>query len=84
MARQRMALDPMCGLCEEVVAQNAAHLLGCPGVADEKGRRWEEIWEDPEWCESLAEVMSMFGGYLVMPVKYGAGSGPAAGLSRQA
>ncbi|KAF8416865.1 hypothetical protein EV426DRAFT_703194 [Tirmania nivea] len=48
--------DPMCGLCEEGVAQNAVHLLGCPGVADGKGRRWEEIWEDPEWCERLAEV----------------------------
>ncbi|KAF8415634.1 hypothetical protein EV426DRAFT_700346 [Tirmania nivea] len=49
--------DPMCGLCEEGVAQNAAHLLGCPRVADGKGRRWEEIWEDPEWCERLAEVV---------------------------
>ncbi|KAF8418329.1 hypothetical protein EV426DRAFT_720687 [Tirmania nivea] len=27
------------------------------GVADGKGRKWEEIWEDPEWCERLAEVV---------------------------
>ncbi|KAF8418668.1 hypothetical protein EV426DRAFT_704452 [Tirmania nivea] len=33
---------------------NAAHLLSCPGVADGKGRKWEQIWEDPEWCEKLA------------------------------
>ncbi|KAF8417855.1 hypothetical protein EV426DRAFT_706592 [Tirmania nivea] len=46
--------DPRCGLCEEGVAQNAAHLLSCPGVADGKGRKWEQIWEDPEWCEKLA------------------------------
>ncbi|KAF8429992.1 hypothetical protein EV426DRAFT_708102 [Tirmania nivea] len=37
-------------LCEEGVAQNAAHLLSCPGVADGDGRRWEQVWEDPEWC----------------------------------
>ncbi|KAF8416452.1 hypothetical protein EV426DRAFT_721806 [Tirmania nivea] len=52
--------------CEEVtktlrievgVAQNAAHLLRCPGVADGKGRRWEEIWDDPEWCEGVAEAV---------------------------
>ncbi|KAF8417651.1 hypothetical protein EV426DRAFT_709666 [Tirmania nivea] len=47
----------MCGLCEEGVAQNAVHLLRCPGVADGKGRKWEEIWEDPEWCEKLAEAV---------------------------
>ncbi|KAF8426754.1 hypothetical protein EV426DRAFT_702368 [Tirmania nivea] len=34
------AEDPVCGLCEEGIAQNAAHLLSCAGVADEKGRRW--------------------------------------------
>ncbi|KAF8422217.1 hypothetical protein EV426DRAFT_706377 [Tirmania nivea] len=56
-ARARVRLsadDPWCGLCEEGVAQNAAHLLSCPGVADGKGRKWEQIWEDPEWCEKLA------------------------------
>ncbi|KAF8417959.1 hypothetical protein EV426DRAFT_710166 [Tirmania nivea] len=42
--------DPLCGLCGEGIAQNAAHLLSCTGVADGRGRRWEEIWEDPEWC----------------------------------
>ncbi|KAF8417767.1 hypothetical protein EV426DRAFT_711895 [Tirmania nivea] len=51
------AEDPLCGLCEEGVAQNAAHLLSCPGVADVKGRRWEQTWEDPEWCEKLAEAV---------------------------
>ncbi|KAF8417562.1 hypothetical protein EV426DRAFT_699641 [Tirmania nivea] len=51
------AADPVCGLCEVGVAQNAAHLLRCPGVADGKGRRWEEIWDDPEWCEGVAEAV---------------------------
>ncbi|KAF8418326.1 hypothetical protein EV426DRAFT_700547 [Tirmania nivea] len=49
--------DSSCGLCGEGVAQNAAHLLSCPGVADGKGREWEQIWEDPEWCEKLAEAV---------------------------
>ncbi|KAF8416304.1 hypothetical protein EV426DRAFT_700104 [Tirmania nivea] len=49
--------DPWCGLCEVGVSQNAAHLLSCPGVADGKGRKWEQIWEDPEWCEKLAEAV---------------------------
>ncbi|KAF8427942.1 hypothetical protein EV426DRAFT_714825 [Tirmania nivea] len=40
--------DPLCALCGERIAQNAAHSLG-------RGRRWEEIWDDPEWCEKLAE-----------------------------
>ncbi|KAF8416564.1 hypothetical protein EV426DRAFT_704391 [Tirmania nivea] len=48
------ANDPWCGLCEEGVAQNRTHLLSCPGVADGKGRKWEQIWEDPGWCEKLA------------------------------
>ncbi|KAF8427074.1 hypothetical protein EV426DRAFT_686742 [Tirmania nivea] len=45
---------PLCGLCEEGVAQNAVHLLSCLGIADGKGREWKQIWEDPEWCEKLA------------------------------
>ncbi|KAF8427706.1 hypothetical protein EV426DRAFT_682711 [Tirmania nivea] len=49
--------DPLCGLCEEGIAQNAAHILSCAGVADGKGRRWEQIWEDQEWCEKLAEAV---------------------------
>ncbi|KAF8416347.1 hypothetical protein EV426DRAFT_686810 [Tirmania nivea] len=49
--------DSSCGLCGEGLAQNAAHLLRCPGVADGKGREWEQIWEDPEWCEKLAEAV---------------------------
>ncbi|KAF8425339.1 hypothetical protein EV426DRAFT_708977 [Tirmania nivea] len=49
--------DPLCGLCEEGVAQNAVHLLSCPGIADGIGREWEQIWEDPEWCEKLAEAV---------------------------
>ncbi|KAF8422277.1 hypothetical protein EV426DRAFT_706499 [Tirmania nivea] len=49
--------DPLCGLCEEGIAQNAAHLLPSPGVADGKGREWEQIWEDPEWGEKLAEAL---------------------------
>ncbi|KAF8424370.1 hypothetical protein EV426DRAFT_712188 [Tirmania nivea] len=51
------AHDPLCGLCEEGVAQNAVHLLSCPGIAAGKGREWEQIWEDPEWCEKLAEAV---------------------------
>ncbi|KAF8416767.1 hypothetical protein EV426DRAFT_706743 [Tirmania nivea] len=51
------AESPLCGLCEEGITQNAAHLLSCSGVADGKGRSWEQIWEDPEWCEKLAEVV---------------------------
>ncbi|KAF8421853.1 hypothetical protein EV426DRAFT_718548 [Tirmania nivea] len=38
--------DPMCGLCEEGIAQDAAHLLRCPRVADDKAQRWEQIWDD--------------------------------------
>ncbi|KAF8422761.1 hypothetical protein EV426DRAFT_702598 [Tirmania nivea] len=26
-------------------------------VANEKGRRWKQIREDPEWCEKLAEAV---------------------------
>ncbi|KAF8415768.1 hypothetical protein EV426DRAFT_706522 [Tirmania nivea] len=36
--------DTWCGLCEEGIAQNAAHLLRCTGVADGTGRKWEQIW----------------------------------------
>ncbi|KAF8415976.1 hypothetical protein EV426DRAFT_711781 [Tirmania nivea] len=42
------AEDPVCGLSEEGVVQNAADLLTCPGVADGKERRWERMWVDPE------------------------------------
>ncbi|KAF8417926.1 hypothetical protein EV426DRAFT_710120 [Tirmania nivea] len=49
--------DPLCGLCEEGIAQNTVHLLRCPEVADGKGREWEQIWDDPEWCEQLAEAV---------------------------
>ncbi|KAF8416879.1 hypothetical protein EV426DRAFT_703220 [Tirmania nivea] len=43
-------------MCDEGVAQNAAHLLECPGVADGRGRRWEQIgmsriWDEPELYE---------------------------------
>ncbi|KAF8418750.1 hypothetical protein EV426DRAFT_704571 [Tirmania nivea] len=51
------AEDPLCGLCERGIAQNAAHLLSCPGMADGRGRSWERIWEDAEWCEKLAEAV---------------------------
>ncbi|KAF8426944.1 hypothetical protein EV426DRAFT_707167 [Tirmania nivea] len=49
--------DPMCRLCDQEVAQNAAHLLKCPGMADGSGRQWEQIWDDLECCERLGEIL---------------------------
>ncbi|KAF8423374.1 hypothetical protein EV426DRAFT_717628 [Tirmania nivea] len=37
--------------CEIVQLHNLAFL------ADDKGREWRQIWEDPEWCEKLAEAV---------------------------
>ncbi|KAF8415775.1 hypothetical protein EV426DRAFT_661913 [Tirmania nivea] len=50
----RVEEDPLCRLCGEGIAQNT---VSCPGVADGKGWRWKQIWEDPEWCEKLAEAV---------------------------
>ena|SRR5437868_1392658 len=44
-----------CEKCQ--VAQNAAHLLQCPEIRDEKGRRWEEALTDMEWCRAVAEKL---------------------------
>ena len=44
-------------VCERWVAQNAAHLMGCTWVGDGKGRTWEMLWEDEEWCEAVAEFV---------------------------
>jgi len=40
-------------VCDGWTPQNAAHLLGCSWVADGKGRTYERIWEDEEWCEAV-------------------------------
>jgi len=44
---------PWCA-CDGWTPQNAAHLLGCPWVGDGKGRSFEMIWEDEEWCGAVA------------------------------
>ena len=50
--------DPRCG-CGEV--QNAAHLLasGCVGG---KRRRWEDIWEDRDFCGEVTRFLRNPGG----------------------
>ncbi|KAF8422234.1 hypothetical protein EV426DRAFT_706415 [Tirmania nivea] len=31
--------------------------FSCTGEVDGVGGRWEQIWEDPEWCEKLATAL---------------------------
>ena len=50
------AESPACP-CGGWTAQNAAHLMTCHWVADGRGRRWEEVREDAEWCEKLADFL---------------------------
>ena len=41
-------------VCDRWTPQNAAHLMLCPWVGDGKGRKYEELWQDEEWCEAVA------------------------------
>ena len=45
------------GRCECGVAQNAAHLLECPKVGNGRGRVFEQIWRDPEWCRKVVRFL---------------------------
>jgi len=48
--------EQWCG-CDKWTAQNAAHLMRCSWVGDGKGREWEAIWGDEEWCEAVADFI---------------------------
>jgi len=50
-------VDTQWCVCDGWTPQNAAHLLECPWVGDGKGRRFEMIWEDEEWCEAVARFI---------------------------
>ena len=39
--------------CKYRVAHNAVYVLECKEIADGKGRKWEEIWQDQEWCRAV-------------------------------
>ena len=51
----KRADDPFCR-CGEI--QNAVHLTRCRLVADGEGRSPEQVWEDREWCQAVAEFLS--------------------------
>ena len=44
-------------VCDRWTAQNAAHLMRCWWVGDGRGRKWEDMWKDEEWCEAVAEFI---------------------------
>jgi len=44
-------------VCDGWTPQNAAHLLGCPWVGDDRGRTSEQVLEDERWCEAVAEFI---------------------------
>jgi len=48
--------EPRC-VCDGWTAQNAAHLMRCPGVGDGRGREWEAMWKDEEWCEAVVDFI---------------------------
>jgi len=48
--------DARC-VCDGWTPQNAAHLYVCPWVGDGRGRTREQMYEDEEWCESLARFL---------------------------
>ncbi|KAF8427960.1 hypothetical protein EV426DRAFT_700054 [Tirmania nivea] len=50
--KQRIVVSGGVGNAEVSVL---ARIVNSPSiVADGKGREWEQIWEDPEWCQKLA------------------------------
>ena len=45
-------------MCDRWTPQNAAHLLRCPWVGDDRGHLHEHILDDAEWCEMVADFIS--------------------------
>jgi len=50
-------VDTQWCVCDGWTPQNAAHLFDCQWVGDGKGRRFEMIWGDEEWCEAVVRFI---------------------------
>ena len=45
-------------MCDFGSVQNAAHPLRCMLIADGRGRTADEIWNDAEYCKTVAAPLA--------------------------